>query len=280
MALKDKIEYSINLLRKAEKMAMKYSDKGFFLAFSGGKDSQALYHIAELGGVKFEPHYSLTTLDPPELVKFIKTQYPDVIIDRPERTFLQLCLKKKALPTQTMRFCCAELKETKGAGRVTLTGIRREESSKRSKRNEFELNDRTFSGTIDQFNREKETDFACINGKDKIIINPMLDWTEKDVWEFLNEVVKVPHCKLYDEGWRRIGCLFCPMATRRELQKMSLRYPKYKAAIVRTIHKLRLGGYVKGHDDLTDEEVFEWWTKRQDIATFYADKKLQYKLDL
>lgn len=108
----------------------------------------------------------------------------------------------------------------------------------------------------------------------------MLDWTEKDVWEFLNEVVKVPHCKLYDEGWRRIGCLFSPMATRRELQKMSLRYPKYKAAIVRTIHKLRLGGYVKGHDELTDEEVFEWWTKRQDIATFYADKKLQYKLDL
>lgn len=52
MALKDKIEYSINLLRKAEKMAMKYSDKGFFLAFSGGKDSQALYHIAEFGGGK------------------------------------------------------------------------------------------------------------------------------------------------------------------------------------------------------------------------------------
>lgn len=162
MALKDKIDYSINLLRKAESMALEYSDKGFFLAFSGGKDSQALYHVAQLAGVKFEPHYSLTTLDPPELVRFIKSQYPDVIIDRPELTFLQLCLKKKILPTQTARFCCAELKETKGAGRVVLTGIRKQESVRRSKRNEFEIDNHKFSGTIDQFNRTRETDFACI----------------------------------------------------------------------------------------------------------------------
>lgn len=50
MNLQQKIEYSIALLRKAEPMAMEYSDKGFFLAFSGGKDSQSLYHIARLGG--------------------------------------------------------------------------------------------------------------------------------------------------------------------------------------------------------------------------------------
>lgn len=162
MALNEKIEYSINLLRKAEQMAMEYSDKGFFLAFSGGKDSQALYHVAKLAGVKFEAHYSLTTLDPPELVHFIKEIYPDVIIDRPKRTFLQLCLKKKALPTRMMRFCCAELKETQGAGRVTLTGIRREESSRRAKRNEFEVDKRKFSGTIDQFNRTRETEIVCV----------------------------------------------------------------------------------------------------------------------
>ena len=162
MALNEKIEHSVKLLRKAEQMAMEYSDKGFFLAFSGGKDSQALYHVAKLAGVKFEAHYSLTTLDPPELVHFIKEKYPDVIIDRPKRTFLQLCLKKKSLPTRIMRFCCAELKETQGAGRVTLTGIRREESSRRAKRNEFEVDKRKFSGTIDQFNRTRETEIVCV----------------------------------------------------------------------------------------------------------------------
>ena len=162
--LKRKIDHSIQLLQKAEKLAMQYSDKGFFLAFSGGKDSQALYHIARMADVKFEPHYSLTTLDPPELVHFIKSEYPDVIIDRPKLAFLQLCLKKRMLPTRKNRFCCAELKETQGAGRVTLTGVRREESIQRSKRREIELEKRKFSGTIDQFNRIRETDFACIGG--------------------------------------------------------------------------------------------------------------------
>lgn len=279
MALKDKIDYSINLLRKAESMALEYSDKGFFLAFSGGKDSQALYHVAQLAGVKFEPHYSLTTLDPPELVRFIKSQYPDVIIDRPELTFLQLCLKKKMFPTRKIRFCCSVLKETQGAGRVTLTGVRKQESVQRSKRNEFELGDYKFSGTIDQFNRVRETDFACIGGKDKIIINPIILWTYRDVWEFLNNVVNVPHCSLYDDGWHRIGCLFCPMASKKELFRMEKRYPKYKDAIIRTIHRIRQEGCLNKHPDLTDEEVFRWWISKDNLETFYATNRLQYKLD-
>lgn len=77
MSLQSKIDYSINLLRRAEPMALRMSDKGFFLAFSGGKDSQCLYHIAKEAGVKFEAHYQLTTLDPPELVYFIREHYPD-----------------------------------------------------------------------------------------------------------------------------------------------------------------------------------------------------------
>lgn len=279
MTLNDKIEYSINLLRKAERMAMEYSDKGFFLAFSGGKDSQALYHVAKLAGVKFEAHYSLTTLDPPELVYFIKEKYPDVIIDRPKRTFLQLCLKKKALPMRNMRFCCAELKETQGAGRVTLTGVRRQESVQRSKRNEFEVEKRKFSGTIDQFNRTRENEIVCVVGKDKIIVNPIISWTDKDVWSFLNEVVKVEHCILYDEGWHRIGCLFCPMASKKEISKMEKRYPKYKDAIIRTIHRIRESGSLNDFKDLTDNEVFDWWKSKISMKEFYAMKKKQYKLD-
>ena len=133
-----KLEYSINLLRKGERLALRYSDFGFFLAFSGGKDSQALYHVAKLAGVKFQAHYSITTIDPPELVRFIKRQYPDVILDRNEYTFASLCVKKKALPTISKRFCCAELKETKGANTVTLTGVRHAESAKRALRQEAE----------------------------------------------------------------------------------------------------------------------------------------------
>ena len=122
MSFNNKLQHSIDLLKKSERLALQYSDKGFYLAFSGGKDSQALYHVAKLAEVKFEAHYSITTLDPPELVHFIRRNYPDVINDRPELTFQRLCISKKALPTRIMRFCCAELKEPKGAGTVTLTG--------------------------------------------------------------------------------------------------------------------------------------------------------------
>lgn len=87
------IQKSIDLLKRTEQLALEYSPDGFHLAFSGGKDSQCLYHIAQMAGVKFKAHYQLTTLDPPELVKFIKDNYPDVIIHRPKMTFLQLCLK-------------------------------------------------------------------------------------------------------------------------------------------------------------------------------------------
>lgn len=144
--LQSKIDNSIALLRKTESLALEMSDKGFYLAFSGGKDSQCLYHVANMAGVKFEAHYNLTTLDPPEPVRFIKSHYPDVIIDLPRKTFWQLCLEKGLLPTQRVRFCCAELKETHGAGTCTLVGIRHAESSRRRNRNEVELSGRKFIG--------------------------------------------------------------------------------------------------------------------------------------
>ena len=282
----DKLQHSIELLQKSEALALRYYDKGFYLAFSGGKDSQALYYVAKMAGVKFETHYSLTTLDPPELVHFIRREYPDVIVDRPTLTFAKLCLKKKALPTMLMRFCCAELKETKGENTVTLTGVRRQESVQRSHRNEAEIvtrrKDDKFSGTfeqLDQFTRSKEVEgVQCIRGKDKIVINPVIEWSEKDVWYFLNEVVHAKHCELYDKGWKRIGCLFCPMASQKEIVMQGGEYPKYKDLILRTIRRLRENGYMNKYSDLTDEEVFEWWISKESMEKWYYGHKVQMQL--
>lgn len=286
MNFNNKLQHSIDLLKKSERLALQYSDKGFYLAFSGGKDSQALYHVAKLAEVKFEAHYSITTLDPPELVHFIRHNYPDVINDRPELTFQRLCISKKALPTKIMRFCCAEMKEPKGAGAVTLTGVRKQESLQRSKRNEAEIvtnrkKDR-FSGTykqFDEFTRTKEVEnVQCVGGKDKIVINPIIEWTDKDVWYFLNEVVKVEHCELYDRGWKRIGCLFCPMASKRHILHEKKLYPKYYSRLLRIIHELRKVGYMNKYADLTDEEIAAWWISKKGIREWYADNKLQGKL--
>ena len=145
MNLQSKIDYSITLLRKSERMALELDpENGFYLAFSGGKDSQALYHIAKLAGVKFKAHMNLTSIDPPEVIRFVKRNYPDVELIKPKMSIYYMALKKHLLPTRTIRWCCAEFKETSGAGKVTLIGIRKQESTRRSKREEIEISSHKF----------------------------------------------------------------------------------------------------------------------------------------
>mgnify|MGYP002329606494 FL=1 len=152
MTLKDKIQYSVDLLLKCEEMALRMDpENGFYLAFSGGKDSQVLYDLALQGGVKFKAHMNLTSVDPPEVIRFVKKNYPDVELIKPRMNIYDMAKKKGMLPTRILRWCCAEYKETSGAGKVTLIGIRKSESVRRSKRNEIETGDRKFSGTFDQW---------------------------------------------------------------------------------------------------------------------------------
>ena len=62
----DKVETAIQRLRVFE------PPEGYYLAFSGGKDSQCIYHLCKEADVRFDAHYSLTTVDPPEAVYFIR----------------------------------------------------------------------------------------------------------------------------------------------------------------------------------------------------------------
>jgi phosphoadenosine phosphosulfate reductase len=168
---------------------------------------------------------------------------------------------------------------------------------KRSKRNTFEVSNRKISTDSrdefeiwrqqeierqrtkrtnqDQFAEQGETEVRCISGKDKIIINPIIAWTDRDVWDFLNNVVNVEHCVLYDRGYHRLGCLFCPMASMKELRRMERDYPKYKRQYLRTIRKLReyrdlhcMNDCYKG---MTDEDVFQWWLSKKSLEEWKAD---------
>ena len=194
--LKNKIQHSVELIRKAEKLALIYDPQnGFYNTFSGGKDSQALYYIVKMSGVKFQTHINFTSIDPADVVRFVKTQYPSVIRHKPQISIYKKAIEKGILPTMTKRWCCKEYKEGGGAGKVKLIGIRREESVRRSKRNEVEVSFKKFSGNIDEFKewsnkqieRKKKREFKnqdefsvkndnevrCINGKDSIIISPI-----------------------------------------------------------------------------------------------------------
>lgn len=89
--LKAKLDYSIALLRKSEKLALLYYNvDGFYLGFSGGKDSQTLYHVAKMAGVRFKAHMALTSVDPPQVIRFVKTNYPDVHLIPPLQASIRL----------------------------------------------------------------------------------------------------------------------------------------------------------------------------------------------
>lgn len=130
---RDKVQKAVELLRLFEPK----DGSGYFLAFSGGKDSVCVKALADMAGVKYDAHYSVTSVDPPELVRFIKASYPDVIFDHKldddgkPITMWSLIRKKKYPPTRIARYCCAELKETSGEGRTVVTGVRWAESANR-----------------------------------------------------------------------------------------------------------------------------------------------------
>lgn len=273
-----KIKHSVELLRKAEKLALKYdSEDGFYLAFSCGKDSQAMFHVAKMAGVKFKAHMNFTSVDPPQVIIFKRRQYPSVVEHAPRASIFDLAVEKGILPSMRIRWCCAELKESAGAGKVTLIGIRRDESSRRAKRHEVEVSNRKFSGNLDQFAKwqqeeiskkeerlmrkmkregkkvnedqfslDKDNEVRCINGKDSILVSPIFDWSESDVWYFLNNILGVPHCELYDQGYTRIGCIMCPMSQYKHKLRELRDFPHVKRGWIRAIKEIRArGGYNK-----------------------------------
>lgn len=262
--LQSKIEASIATIQRAAKLAQNYTRKPLVVAFSGGKDSQTVYHLTEAAGVAFEAVYSATTIDPPEVVRFIRKHYPMVRFHVPVMSFWQLVEKTRMLPNRHMRYCCSVLKEATHQGRVTLTGVRREESAKRAKRQVLDINKKPRQ--FDEFERSDKIDVQCFgNGKEKITVNPILDWTETDVWEYLNNVVNVPHCELYDQGRSRVGCLFCPMKRHKEIVDDMQRYPHQFARLKKTVAKIAETSKVFPNDP---KAFFEWWLSDKSVQEF------------
>lgn len=268
--LQSKIEASVATIKKAAKLAKNYTGKPLVVAFSGGKDSQTVYHLTEAAGVDFEAIYSATTIDPPEVVRFIRKRYPMVRFHVPKLSFWQLAENIRMLPNRNMRYCCTVLKEATSPGRVTLTGVRREESVKRAKRQVLDINKKPRQ--FDEFERNDKTDIQCFGkGKEKITVNPILDWTETDVWQYLNDVVSVPHCELYDKGRRRVGCLFCPMKSRKEIVDDMQRYPHQFKRLKETVAKIAETSKCFPNDP---KGFIEWWLSGKSIEAYKSPRLL------
>lgn len=235
----DKVAKSIERLKYYE------PKEGYFLAFSGGKDSVVIKALADMAGVKYDAHFNLTSVDPPEVIKFTKKHHPDVIFEKPERTMWQLIVAKQFMPLRRLRYCCKELKEGNGAGRTIITGIRWAESVRRSKRMMFEI---------------------CRADKTKTFLHPIIDWSTDDVWQFIRER-NIPYCSLYDEGCTRIGCILCCMQTKKKKLADIERYPLYAERYKRASQKawdLRIGRGLESKHGLTHEEYWNWWITNDD----------------
>lgn len=90
------------------------------------------------------------------------------------------------------------------------------------------------------------------------ILNPIVDWTDDEVWEFIHEY-NIPYCSLYDTGLKRIGCIGCPMSSRAASELK--RYPKYKTLYLKAFEKMLQERKKAGLETewQTAEEVLDWW---------------------
>jgi phosphoadenosine phosphosulfate reductase len=234
----DKVQIAIDRIRQFE------PPEGYYVAFSGGKDSCVVKDLVKRSGVKADYHYNLTTVDPPELVYFIREHHKDVEVHKPKYTMWQLIDRKSGPPTRLIRFCCDWLKERGGEGRTVVTGVRREESFGRSERPVYTP---WYSG--------KRTRKII-----KYVLNPIVDWTILDIWNYINDN-KIPYCSLYDEGWDRIGCVMCPMAGPVKQKMDAERWPKiadaYRRACGKAFQRKLNNG--KQMEWQSGDDMYEWW---------------------
>jgi len=232
---------AIERLKTFEDNALAKSPDGYYVAYSGGKDSDVILDLVRRSGVKYTAHHHLTTCDPPEVVYHVREQ-KDVIIKRPELTMWQLVRKKGMPPRRNARYCCEVLKEGGGQNRIVITGVRWGESVRRSKRRMIE---------------------TCFRDKTKQFLHVIIDWSTDDVWQYIRDR-NINYCKLYDEGFKRLGCVLCPMS--REVDRDIKRWPKIAKAWEKAVKATFKPDSNKRFTFNNAEEYWQWWLDRDDPA--------------
>lgn len=263
----DKVQTAIKRLRTFE------PPEGYYLAFSGGKDSVVIKALADMAGVKYDAHYNVTSVDPPELVQFIKTYHSDVNFEKQYYkdgtpiTMWNLIPRQSMPPTMLVRYCCQYLKENGGNGRFTITGVRQAESIRRRSRGGVEIlgNKKADVKSFDPDNPDQALTHLCAT-KSKKVLNPIIDWTTDEVWEFI-KAYSIPYCKLYDEGFHRLGCVGCPFGNAKGQKRDFKRWPKYKNNYIKAFDRMVKENEKKGNFMWkSGEEVMRWWL-REDTKT-------------
>jgi len=318
--LAEKVKTSIDRIKNFDPLSFSGKDS-YYLAFSGGKDSVVCKALLDMAGVKYDAHYRVTSVDPPELVRFIKEKHPDVARDVPRYTeygggayggedmvgkaitMWNLIPIKLMPPTRMARYCCDFLKESGGDGRLTVTGVRWAESVNRRKKQGlatvsssskiskefadnpyFRITGNNGAVLVNDNAESREILDACTT-RFKTCLNPIIDWTDKDVWDFIKSE-GISYCELYNEGFHRLGCIGCPMARKRGREKEFLRWPKYKQAYLHAFEKMleyrALRGKMQGTWRIgnTANDVYNWWMEYDVLPGQICFEDLKEEYDL
>lgn len=261
-------------------MSLHHYGKPLVCTYSGGKDSDVMLELFKRSGIPFQVHNSHTTADAPQTVRHIRKKFAELeqhriscTIEKPtykgkSTSMWKLIPQKLMPPTRLVRYCCSVLKETGCANRYIATGVRWDESASRKRWNEFSAPNQKehFSKIVlmnDNDSRRRMSEL-CMQ-QNKMVVNPIIDWTHSDVWEFINSEY-IETCELYKCGYDRVGCIGCPMANKKRYKEFA-DFPEYKKLYIHAFDRMlqerkRLG---KKCEWKTGEEVFLWWMQDEQI---------------
>lgn len=300
-------QLAIERLKAASEMSLTYYGQPLVITDSGGKDSSVCKELALRSGIPFEIMHNHTTADAPETVRFVRSEakrFEDLgikyTINMPtykgERTSMWSLIPQKLIPpTRLIRYCCVVLKETGGAGRFIATGVRwAESSSRKNNRGIYERigSTKQTKTILNNDNDDKRMLFENCRLKAKRVVNPIVDWKDEDVWDFLGKGTQVlcgpynvtgngfPMNPLYEEGWCRVGCVGCPMAGKAAREKEFARWASYIELYLLAFDKMLEARAIRGlpTDWQTAGDVFDWWMEydnipgQMDIFDFIEDE--------
>ncbi|HJJ36307.1 MAG TPA: aminotransferase class V-fold PLP-dependent enzyme [Methanocorpusculum sp.] len=170
-------------------------------SFSGGKDSTAVWNIAQKAGVT-KAFFIDTGLEFPETVAFVKEQ--NVAYIEKAGNFWQ-AVERAGPPAKDHRWCCKLLKLNpvkihlnESGPCLTVQGNRWYESWNRA---------------------ELEAVTQNPNNPLQLNISPIRSWRALDVFFYL-WLKEIPYNPLYEMGYERIGCYLCPAMLESELETM------------------------------------------------------------
>lgn len=276
---------AIQRLQAASEMSLHHYGKPLVCTYSGGKDSDVMIELFKRADIPFEVHNSHTTADAPQTVRHIRETFRKLELDgikckiemptyKGERTSMWKLIPMKLMPlTRVVRYCCSVLKETGCGNRFIATGIRWDESTKRKTREEFEKIGK-YRADCEKFttimlmndnDSKRRINELCLQ-KNKMVVNPIIDWKNSDIWGFIrSEHLDV--CELYQCGYDRVGCIGCPIAGKKRYKEFA-DFPKYKNLYIHAFDRMI---EERKHRGLSCEwnngsEVFQWWMDDENIA--------------